>query len=98
MYAASRSEIEFINVSPIKSDILESLESDWISIVPNTDVAFMLGLAFTIVSEGLQNKAFLDRYCVGFDRVKDYLFGLSDGTEKPPNGLRVFVELARAPS
>ena len=84
MYAASKSEIKFINVSPVKSDILESLESDWISIVPNSDVAFMLGLAFTIVSEGLQNKAFLERYCVGFDRVKDYLFGLSDGTAKTP--------------
>ena len=58
MYAASRSEIEFINVSPIKSDILESLESDWISIVPNTDVAFMLGLAFTIVSEGPSKQGF----------------------------------------
>ena len=58
MYAASKSEIKFINVSLVKSDILESLESDWISIVPNSDVAFMLGLAFTIVSKVFKTRLF----------------------------------------
>ena len=82
MYEALQSGIEFINVSPIRSDIADGLESEWLGLTPNTDVAFMLGLAFTIVSEDLQDSLFLQKYCIGFDKVKDYLFGHSDGIEK----------------
>ena len=36
---------------------------------PNTDTALMLGLAHTLVAEGLHDRAFLARYCVGLRAV-----------------------------
>ena len=35
----------------------------------------MLGLAHTICSEGLHDRAFLDRYCTGFETFRAYLTG-----------------------
>ena len=42
----------------------------------------MLGLAHTLVSEGLHDRAFLDRYCVGWEIFEAYLLGRSDGQPK----------------
>src|SRR6185436_7703480 len=47
-----------------------------------SDTAIMMGLAHTLIAEGLQDRAFLDRYTVGFDRMRAYLFGESDGVAK----------------
>ena len=46
----------------------------WHAAVPGTDTAIMLGLAHVLVSEGLHDVDFLDRYCVGArstDRLRD---------------------------
>jgi biotin/methionine sulfoxide reductase len=39
-------------------------------------------LAHTLYSEGLHDEAFLQRYCTGFDKFRDYLTGESDGQPK----------------
>jgi len=49
-------------------------------VVPNTDTALMLGLAHTLVVEGLHDRAFLDRFCVGYSAFEDYLLARTDGT------------------
>ena len=49
---------------------------------PSTDAALMLGLAHTLVAEGLHDRAFLDRCTVGFDRFEAYLLGAADGHAK----------------
>jgi len=50
--------------------------TEWLPIKPGTDLAFHLALIQVIVTEGLYDKEFVDRYTVGFDRlretVKDY--------------------------
>ena len=49
---------------------------------PSTDAALMLGLAHTLVAEGLHDRDFLDRCTVGFDRFEAYLLGRADGQAK----------------
>ncbi|MEP9362741.1 molybdopterin-dependent oxidoreductase [Nocardioides sp. CN2-186] len=73
--------VDFVNVSALKTDAAEDINADWLPIRPNTDVALMLGLAHTMVIEGLHDRDFLDRCCVGFDRFEAYLRG-NDGVEK----------------
>jgi len=51
-------------------------------VVPATDVALMLGLAHTLVAEGLHDKGFLSRYCSGYDTFEGYLLGQADGVPK----------------
>jgi biotin/methionine sulfoxide reductase len=74
--------VTFVNVSPMRSDAAEVLEAEWLAIRPNTDTALMLGLAHTLVSEGLHDKVFLECYCVGFETCRAYLLGHTDGQPK----------------
>ena len=82
MEQAANRGIRFVSVSPIKDDIDQQLNSRWLPVVPNTDVALMLGLAHTLLKHNLHDRKFLDRYCVGFERFDDYLTGQSDGIPK----------------
>jgi biotin/methionine sulfoxide reductase len=71
--------VRIVNVSPIREDGPEIAMPEWITIRPNTDTALMLALAHTLVAENRHDKAFLDRWCSGFDRVLPYLAGATDG-------------------
>ncbi|TCK33387.1 biotin/methionine sulfoxide reductase [Paraburkholderia sp. BL8N3] len=79
---ASRANIDFVNISPLRDNVSESLKADWVPIVPNTDTAMMLGIAHTIVSEGRHDSAFLETYCEGFEPFRRYLLGEVDGVPK----------------
>lgn len=72
----------FVNVSPVRDDLLDTLDAEWLAPRPGTDVAIMLGLVHTLVAEGLEDGSFLDRYCVGWDRFRAYLTGEADGIAK----------------
>ncbi len=73
-----------IAVDPVRTDTAEYLNADWIAPRPNTDVALMLGIAHTLLAEGLHDQDFLKTYTFGFQQVSDYLGGTQDGQEKTP--------------
>ncbi|HEX5452809.1 MAG TPA: molybdopterin-dependent oxidoreductase [Stellaceae bacterium] len=73
---------EFHLISPIRDDLPETVEAVWHPIRPGTDVALMLGIAHTLASEGLHDRAFLARYCVGWEAFENYLSGRGDGQPK----------------
>jgi len=74
--------VNFVNLSPLRRDADASLAAQWLPPKPGTDVAVMMGLAHTLLVEGLHDTAFLDRYTVGFDRFARYLTGKADGVVK----------------
>jgi biotin/methionine sulfoxide reductase len=74
--------VKFVNVSPLRHDLADAPGAEWIPIRPNTDAAFMLAIAHTLIAEGLHDRAFLNRYCVGFDELTRYVLGESDGVPK----------------
>ena len=76
--------IEFVVVSPNRSDAPDLLGARWISIRPGTDTAFLLGMAHVLASEALADRAFLARYCTGYERFERYLTGRDDGQPKSP--------------
>jgi len=79
---AREAGVEFVNISPIKSDTDDALQAKWIDARPNTDTAIMLAIAHTLLTEGLADTAFLNRYTVGFDKFANYLTGVADGIVK----------------
>ena len=79
---AGNAGIEFVNISPLKSDLLDEVNGQWVAARPNTDTALMLGVAHTLHVENLSDKDFLDKYTEGFDVFLPYLMGTSDGVEK----------------
>jgi biotin/methionine sulfoxide reductase len=71
--------VRVISVSPIRDDMASDLGAEWHAIVPNTDTALMLSLAHSLLEADLHDGAFLERYCVGFDKVAKYLRTGRDG-------------------
>ncbi|AQA05850.1 molybdopterin oxidoreductase [Mycobacterium sp. MS1601] len=71
-----------VSLSPLRDDV--DGECEWLSPVPGTDVAIMLGLAHVLAVESLADREFLDTYCVGYPVFERYLLGLDDGVPKSP--------------
>jgi len=82
--AARERGAEFHLVGPLRDDLPDFVEAVWHPIRPGTDVALMLGLAHALVGERLHDRAFLNRYCVGWEVFEDYLLGRGDGQPKDP--------------
>ena len=81
----ARAGAAFVNVSPLRDDVLDELGAEWLGLHPNTDVALMLALAHVLIIEGLHDAQFLARYTAGFDRLAAYITGEADGSAKTPD-------------
>lgn len=82
MRRAREAGVEFVSISPLRSDAADFLNAEWLAPRPGSDTAVMLALAHTLVSEGLHDQAFLARYTTGFERFRPYLMGEADGQPK----------------
>ena len=56
----------------------------WIPILPNTDAALLLAIAYIWIGEGTYDKAYVDTHVVGFEKFSDYVMGREDGVPKTP--------------
>ena len=74
--------VRFINISPLRSDVDDRTNAEWIAPRPGTDTAIMLGLCHTLLVEGLADEDFLNRYTVGSKQIAAYLKGETDGQVK----------------
>lgn len=82
MAAACQRGCEFILVSPLRDDLPAEAGAEWMPAIPGTDTALMMGIVHTLVSEGLHDQAFLDRYTEGWPVFLRYLNGEADGCAK----------------
>ncbi|AOO65035.1 molybdopterin guanine dinucleotide-containing S/N-oxide reductase [Sulfurospirillum halorespirans] len=74
---------KLIIIDPRRSETIHYFDkARWISPLPNTDVAMMLGIANHLYKKGKYDKEFLETYTVGFDRFSEYLLGKTDGIDK----------------
>ncbi|MGC3939613.1 molybdopterin-dependent oxidoreductase [Roseobacter sp. EG26] len=80
--AAKMAKVQFVNISPLKSDLIDDADAQWLALRPSTDAALMLSLAYEIFDQNLHDQSFLDHYTVGFDRFAAYLTGETDGIPK----------------
>jgi trimethylamine-N-oxide reductase (cytochrome c) len=56
----------------------------WIPVLPNTDAALQLAVAYVWLTEGTYEKDYIKTHAVGFDRFADYVLGGDDGVAKTP--------------
>ena len=66
---AKEAGARIIVVDPVYTDTAAALADEWIPIRPTTDNALFDAMAFVMITENLQDQAFLDRYCQGFDEA-----------------------------
>ncbi|MGI9411638.1 MAG: molybdopterin-dependent oxidoreductase, partial [Hyphomicrobiaceae bacterium] len=78
----SRNGMELINIGPQRSDA--PAEASWISVIPGSDTALMLGLAHVLETEALCDRAFLETHAIGYEKFRRYLLGEDDGQPKAP--------------
>jgi trimethylamine-N-oxide reductase (cytochrome c) len=80
--ALKQSGKKVIFIDPVRTEGCKQLGAEWIAIRPHTDVALMLGIAHTLLSEKLHDSKFLANCTTGFDKFADYLTGKPDNTPK----------------
>ncbi len=93
---AKKAGAKFIFVDPYYNDSAMVLGEQWIPVRPSTDAALLLGMAHYMITNKLQDQAFLDKFTSGFDaehmpkgadpkeNFKDYVLGTYDGIAKTP--------------
>ena len=93
---AKEAGAKVVVIDPRLSETAATFADQWIPLRPTTDTALLLAMAHVMISEGLHDQAFLDKYCVGFDEehmpdgvpygnsFKSYVLGSSDGIPKTP--------------
>lgn len=74
--------VRFINLSPLRGDMIDVVDAEWIPTRPSTDTAVLLGLAHSLLVAGDHDEEFLETHCTGWDRLRSYLLGESDDTPK----------------
>ncbi|PWC28109.1 molybdopterin-dependent oxidoreductase [Teichococcus aestuarii] len=74
--------VRFVNISPFRGDTPDFLDAQWVPIRPNTDTALILAMIHTLVDAGLEDRGFLATHCTGWDRLRPYVLGETDGTPK----------------
>ncbi|MGV8938588.1 MAG: trimethylamine-N-oxide reductase TorA [Allorhizobium sp.] len=80
--ALKKAGTKVICIDPIRTETCQYLNGEWLAPRPQTDVALMLGIAYTLYDEKLHDQTFLDKYTAGFDQFLPYLLGKTDGIPK----------------
>jgi len=76
-----------IIIDPRYSTAVRTLADQWIPIKPGTDVALMMGMAYTLFAADTYDKAFVEKYVEpsGFQKFQEYVLGqAADHTPKTP--------------
>lgn len=82
MRAAKAKGVRFVNISPLKTDMPDFADSEWLPIRPGTDTAMMLAMAHRLMTTGSFDRDFIERCTVGWAEFEAYVMGRSDGLAK----------------
>ena len=74
--------VKQIHISP-DVNYANAVHADkWIPVLPNTDAALQLAIAYTWIKDGTFDQKYLDTHAVGFENFKYYVLGGEDGVPK----------------
>lgn len=68
--SALQNGCKVVSLDP-RFSVLSAKASEWIPIKPGGDTAFMLGFVHTLIFENLYDKKFVEKYTIGFDKLKE---------------------------
>ena len=76
--------VKFVSINPQRTTTDEAMRAEWVKIIPNTDTALFLAMAYHVYTTGKYDKAYLDKYTVGFDKFAP---SLADKTPEWAEGI-----------
>ena len=84
---ARRRGTPLLCIDPIRTRTAEHCD-EWIAIRPGTDAALALGMMHVVFAEGLEDRDYIDRYCLGGDLLRERV------REYPPERVAAITGLA----
>jgi trimethylamine-N-oxide reductase (cytochrome c) len=76
--------IKQVVIDPYFNDTAAIYGDEWIPILPETDEALMLAIAYVWITKNLHDERFISTHTVGFKQFKNYVLGVSNGVLKTP--------------
>ena len=76
--------IKQIHISPDCNYANAAHADTWIPVLPNTDAALQLAIAYTWLMEGTYDAEYLKTHAIGFENFAYYVLGGEDGVPKTP--------------
>jgi len=76
--------VKYVYIDPALNFSGCYLADKWIPVLPNTDAALYLGIAYVWLTEALYDKEYVERLAVGYEGFFDYVLGKEDGVPKTP--------------
>jgi len=93
---AKEAGTRIVCIDPRYTETVALYADQWVPIIPGTDTAMLIAMAYVIINENLQDQKFLDEYTVGFDKFKEYVLGKEDGIPKTPAWAEVITSVPAA--
>ena len=81
---AADAGLPFIVVDPRRTPTVTKYNAKWLPIGAGTDSILMLSMLYLLLSEGLADLEFIEKYSTGFEKLESYILGKSDGVPKTP--------------
>jgi molybdopterin guanine dinucleotide-containing S/N-oxide reductase-like protein len=82
MYWYSEIGIKHLYICPDLNYAAAVHADKWIPILPNTDAALQLALAYEWITRGSYDKEYIRTHTIGFEKCRDYILGKEDGIPK----------------
>ena len=76
--------VKYVYIDPALNYSGCYLADKWIPVLPNTDAALYLGIAYTWLTENSYDREYVKKYAVGYEAFFDYVLGKEDGIPKTP--------------
>lgn len=70
--AKRKRNVKLIVVDPRRTNLASQADL-WLQVRPGTDCALALGMINTIIEEELYDKEFVEKWCYGFDKLKEHV-------------------------
>ncbi|MCL1827953.1 MAG: molybdopterin-dependent oxidoreductase [Oscillospiraceae bacterium] len=77
--------VKYVYVDPALNFSACRMADKWIPILPNTDAAVFLAIAYVWLTEGTYDKEYVKTHTVGAQPFFDYVLGKEDGLPKTPD-------------
>jgi anaerobic selenocysteine-containing dehydrogenase len=76
--------IKYVFIDPALNYSGSCQADKWIPVLPNTDAALHLAIAYMWLTEGTYEKEYVETHAVGYEPFFDYVLGKEDGIPKTP--------------